>query len=141
MATVDIVGVIEDGTPIKLRSTGAPVNPRTTLELQQGATLLVRFRLVYASGKPVELNLSAGHDVVTLTVKKTPDNQAVLSKVAVAPAQLVPGRCNVQIDPSDLLPQRVPWGRYTWDLTLKRASGVTEKPVPLSPCSVLASDK
>ena len=133
MALVRLTGVIEDGTPPQLRSSAAPLDPRVTLQITQQTTLTVEVLILTAAGNPVDL----ADAVVTLTVRKSPQDTYALRKTGVRlPAK---GVAQFTFTPGDTLPNRVPFGWYVWILTLKNEDGSIETPIPLSPMLVSAT--
>ena len=132
MATVNFTGVIEDGTPVNLRSSAAPLNPRVTLSITQQTSLTVNILILKASGQPVDVTNAVGQ----LTIRKTPQDSYVLRKFATQNVQMGRGWMQVMFAPNDTLPNRWPWGIYTWMFKLTNGDGSIDVPIPLSPCII-----
>jgi hypothetical protein len=140
MRVIELIGVVEDGTPLIRRYAGAPVNPRVSISYQQGSTLLVKLKVLTASGAPVDI--SAVGTTVQLAVRKrpTPSGYAILTLTGVAPSPVEPGRMDFTFSATSLPATRVAWGRYSYEVALSRTAYGIDKVVPISPFLIEPGD-
>ncbi len=124
---VFLTGVLEDGTP---RVAGVPDNPRTNLDVPQGVDLEIVVMVV--TPQSVAVNLAAA-DVLTLTVKRRPEDNQKVQKVATKSGNIG----TFALAPNDT--KALPLGLYSYDVLLEKDSK-KDVVVPLSPFNLQASN-
>lgn len=120
-----LTGVVQDGTSV---AAGVPSNPRTTMEVIQGAAVTIEVTVVRPGGDAVAL---AGTSP-TLTVKKRPQESAILRLVGV-PSGNVAVFTLTSAQTRAMQP-----GLYGYDVWITLA-GLLETVVPLSPFRIEAA--
>lgn len=122
-----LIGVLQSGGTF---ASGVPSNPRTTITIQQGASVRISVYVVEPSGGQVKLNVG---DVVAFAVKKRPtDTPPLISKVMTMMAQT--DHAEFDIDSADT--KQMDAGRYVWDVWLTRVDGevtLRDAVIPQSP--------
>lgn len=131
MATVNIIGVLENGPQVgqPSRSLNAPDNPRVALRLIQQTSLTVNLQVLNASGMPVDLT----GGTTTLVVRKMPGGTAAITKTGAAITPPNKSCVSFQFNPNDSLPQRMQFGRWCFSIAFKDGDGNVNDVVPLSP--------
>ncbi len=124
---VFLTGVLEDGTP---RRPGVPANPRTNLDVPQGVDLEIVVMVITPQSIAVNLGVS---DVLTLTVKKRPEDNQKVQKVATKSGNIG----TFTLVPNDT--KALPLGLYSFDVLLEKDSK-KDVVVPLSPFNLQASN-
>lgn len=125
MLTLDLVGVLEDGS---VRAAGVPSNPRKTLSFPVASDALVRLRVVTADGNPVPMG---GTTSLLFTLKKKyTDTDALISRAATIDSA-GGGLCSFRFVPIDT--RQLSPGQYTYDIWLTDTSGNRFAVVPTSP--------
>ena len=121
----ELVGVLDDGS---VQTDDAPVNPRTTLHIQLGASQIVRLRVVRPDGTPVTLT---GCSLV-LTAKRRPqDAERLLSKVGALNTARGLNCADFVLAPTDT--HNVMWGHAVYDIWLTDSASQRNPVIPASP--------
>lgn len=124
-----LTGVLESGAT---RGARVPANPRVTIQLAQTESLTIRLLVLDVGGTAVDLTAVLGQLVLSVKVAP-PQEPALISRLGILQPQLGVGYADFEVVPFDTKPDRMPAGRYVYDVWLEQVSGERDPVVPLSP--------